>query len=276
MGSGTGKELWERIQASQVPRGSARVWFMGQHGFVIKLANKLICIDLYLSENESRLVPPPVAPAEVRGADMIIGTHDHIDHIDRPIWPALAAASPGATFIVPELVREGVCRDLGLDGTRVVGLDDHRHVTLGPIKLSAIPSAHEFLNRDPETGLHPFLGIVIEADGVAIYHAGDTCLYEGLHANLRRWQHLDAMLIPINGRDAWRYKKNVLGNMTFQEAADLAGTIKPGVAVPTHFDMFAFNPGDPQAFADYVEAKYPGLPVQIPRVGESFDVIARR
>ena len=47
-------------------------------------------------------------------------------------------------------------------------------------------------------------------------------------------------------------------NMTFQEAADLAGELRPGLVIPGHWDMFADNPGDPDAFTDYLAVKYGG------------------
>jgi L-ascorbate metabolism protein UlaG (beta-lactamase superfamily) len=46
--------------------------------------------------------------------------------------------------------------------------------------------------------------------------------------------------------------------MTFQEAADLAGELRAGTVLPGHWDMFEGNLGDPDAFADYADAKYPG------------------
>ncbi len=69
---------------------------------------------------------------------------------------------------------------------------------------------------------------------------------------------IDAALLPINGRDAVRYRRNCIGNMTFQEAADLAGELQPGLVIPGHWDMFADNPGDPDAFVDYLTIKYNG------------------
>jgi hypothetical protein len=35
------------------------------------------------------------------------------------------------------------------------------------------------------------------------------------------------------------------------------------LTVPAHYDMFAGNPGDPKAFADYMHVKYPDLAVTI-------------
>ena len=65
-------------------------------------------------------------------------------------------------------------------------------------------------------------------------------------------------LLPINGRDAERYRNNCIGNMTYQEAADLAGEVGPRIVIPGHWDMFADNSADPKAFADYLNVKYKG------------------
>ena len=97
---------------------------------------------------------------------------------------------------------------------------------------------------------------IIEGNGVRIYHAGDTLRYEGMLPKLRALGPVDAALLPINGRDAARYRRNCIGNMTFQESADLAGELGIRLALPGHWDMFADNPGDPQAFMDYLDAKY--------------------
>jgi L-ascorbate metabolism protein UlaG (beta-lactamase superfamily) len=56
--------------------------------------------------------------------------------------------------------------------------------------------------------------------------------------------------------------------MTYQEAADLAGALQPRFVVPAHYDMFASNLGDVNAFADYVRVKYPGIRPCIGRYGE--------
>ena len=105
--------------------------------------------------------------------------------------------------------------------------------------------------------------------GARIYHAGDTLRYEGMLPRLQSFGHIDAALLPINGRDGERYRRDCIGNMTFQEAADLAGELCPDLVIPGHWDMFADNSGDPAAFADYLEAKYCGaVACRIPAVME--------
>ena len=227
---------------------------LGQLGFAVKLGDDTLWFDPYLSPDRSRLVPPALPPSALTGATLVLGSHDHGDHIDRPAWPEIAAASPEARFVVPEAVRAGI----PLPPERLIGLDDMRTVEWHDIRITGIAAAHEFLDRDA-AGRYPYLGFVVEGNGVTIYHSGDCCVYEGLRAKLASWEKFDLVFLPINGRDARRLKRNCIGNMTYQEAADLAGDLRPGLTVPGHFDMFAMNPGDPRAFADYMKVKYPGL-----------------
>lgn len=208
-----------------------------------------------------------LAPGEVTNADIIFGTHDHTDHIDRKVWPVLAKSSPAAKFVVPDLLLPALAHDLGIPIERFVGMDDGKTLGWRDIKISGIAAAHELLNRDPLTLRYPCLGFVIESPGIAIYHAGDTCVYEGLQTKLQRWK-LQVVFLPINGRDAQRLSAGCIGNMTYQEAADLAGALAPAVTVPAHYDMFAANSENPRLFADYMGVKYPHLNVMIFPYGE--------
>jgi len=266
----TGPALIDEIRSH---RGAASAWWPGQQGFAFKLSGRVVLVDAFLTPMKSRRVAPLATAAEWTCADVVIGTHDHADHIDRESWPALAGASPGATFVVPEAVREDVARATGIELSRFVGLDDLVTREVAGIKLTGIAAAHEFLAPDAK-GRHPFLGVVIEPGGATLYHAGDTCVYEGLVTKLRRWD-FDAVFLPINGRDAARLRRNIIGNMTYQEAADLAGAIRTRRVVPAHFEMFEANSCDPQIFLDYIRVKYPTLATHLPRHGERFDLAAR-
>ncbi len=271
----TGKALIDEIDACEVPAGQCALWWLGQHGFVVKLGKVVCYLDPYLTPDPSRQVPPLLKAEEVTNATLVLGTHDHDDHIDRAAWPGIAQASPKANFVVPKLLREKLVRELGLPEQRMVGIDEGIIVTQQEVTVTAVPAAHELLDQDPATGLHPYLGYIVEGRAFRLYHAGDTCIYEGMQAKLRR-RPLDLALLPINGRDARRLAANVIGNMTYQEAADLAGAIRPGLTIPAHFEMFAINSVDPQLFADYMHVKYPHLEAWIPRHGERMVVYQKR
>jgi L-ascorbate 6-phosphate lactonase len=252
----TGNELVRDINACQPGKGQLAFWWLGQHSFVVKAGGHTIYVDPFLSPYPGRLVPSLLAPAQATNATLISGSHDHADHIDRGVWPELAVASPHARFVVPDLLRERLAAELGIPPARFVGINDGQTVDADGVRISGVAAAHEFLDQDPATGKYPYMGFVFEVGDCAFYHPGDCCVYEGLLTKLKRWR-LDVVFVPINGRDARRFKAGVIGNMTYQEAADLAGALQPGLAVPAHYDMFAGNQADPQAFAAYMAVKYP-------------------
>lgn len=260
-------ELIRNINETSLKAGELAFWWLGQHSFILKIAGKILYLDVFLTDIPGRLVPPLLTPEQIIHADLFFGTHDHADHIDRPIWPIFAETSPQASFVVPEFLKDSLAKDLSIPDERFIVLDDGQTIEFEGLRISAIASAHEFLDRDEKTGHYPYLGFIIEADGLTVYHAGDTCIYEGMISKLSRW-NFDLMMLPINGRDAERLRANLIGNMTFQEAVDLAGTLKTRYVVPAHYDMFNDNPGDPKAFVDYLGAKFPDVQAIIPDYGE--------
>ena len=257
-----GNQLIDDINRYHPPRGEAAFWWIGQHSFIIKIAETVCYVDPYLFDSPDRQIPPLLKPSEVTNATLVLGTHDHGDHIDRPSLPGVLQASPNAKLIVPQLLRDRLIDDLKLDGARVLGIDVDLPIEIAGLAINAVPAAHEFLDRDPKTGLHPFLGFVVQGNEFCFYHAGDTCIYEGIHAILRRWP-IDLAFLPINGRDAHRFKNHIIGNMTYQEAADLLGGLDVKLSVPAHYDMFDGNREDPQKFVDYVKVKYPDRQVWV-------------
>ena len=248
---------------THVPFGQAALWWLGQMGLFIKMGSTVLSVDYFASDRETRLVRPPVSPADVHDIDVFLGTHDHLDHIDHASWQIWAKTCPNAGFVFPGLHAKAILSD-GIDASRQYPLNDGGSCRIDGITIHAIAAAHEFLAQDPQTGLYPSLQYIIEGNGIRLYHAGDTLRYEGMLPKLQSFGNLDAALLPINGRDAKRYRRNCIGNMTFQEAADLAGELKPALIIPGHWDMFADNPGDPEAFRDYLDAKY-GLTCHIPK-----------
>jgi L-ascorbate metabolism protein UlaG (beta-lactamase superfamily) len=267
----TGKDLIRDINSAKVRHGQLALWWLGQASFIVKTPTAIIYLDPFLTDLPGRLIPPLLSAGDVTNGTIIAGTHDHVDHIDRDAWPVLAKSSPQALFIVPDLLRKRLAEDLKIPERRLVGLDDGQAVELGKVRISGVASAHELLDRDEATGKYPHLGYVIEANGRAIYHSGDCCIYEGLTTRLRQWK-FDAMILPINGRDAVRYAARCLGNMTYQEAVDLGGVLGAKMIIPSHYDMFATNLGPLQAFLDFARVKYPAMQAHVCRYGKRLDI----
>lgn len=243
------------------------ITWLGQMGLKICVNGTTVFVDYFATDFPGRMTPVPIAAGAVKGVDAFLGTHNHLDHIDHDAWRAWATACPEARFVFPSMHRQSVLDD-GIPEARLLAIDAGQSVQAGDITIHAIPAAHEFLSPD-DRGRYPALQYIIEGGGRRIYHAGDTLRYEGMLSLLKAFGPIDAALLPVNGRDGARYRRDCIGNMTFQEAADLAGELQCGLALPGHWDMFADNPGDPHAFADYLNAKYEGkIRCRIPRVLE--------
>ncbi|MEN6478206.1 MAG: MBL fold metallo-hydrolase [Anaerolineales bacterium] len=262
-------ELIYDINKAEPPYGGLSFWWLGQHSFVVKAGGRILYFDPYLKPDERRLVAPLLRPAEVRHADWVLCSHDHSDHLDPFAIEGIVAASRNTRFVASR-VAAGHLRGLGVTEERLVALDEGLAYEEDGLRISALAAAHEFLDRDPVLG-YPYLGLIVETGGVTIAHLGDTCRYDGMLAKLRRFAP-DILFVPINGRDAVRLKSGCIGNMTYQEAVDLAGELRPRLTVPAHYDMFAHNSADPRLFADYMDVKYPGLQYWIGEHGVRVDL----
>lgn len=260
------KDIVRRLRAFDLARGEIAFVHLGQLGFLLRIGRAVVGCDLFLSPHEGRLVPPQLAAEDVAGIDFFFGSHDHADHIDRPLWHTLARLGTKALFLVPSAVRNSVVADIGLASAQVIGMDDGDVCTVANVRVNALASAHERLERDAQ-GRHLALGFVLSADGARVYHSGDCCLYDGLQARLASFGPLTAAFLPINGRDSWRLTHGFIGNMDVHEAVELAGELAVSVLVPGHHDMFSPNLGDVKECVAFAKAKYLNLRVVVPRIG---------
>ncbi|MGL4608597.1 MAG: MBL fold metallo-hydrolase [Trueperaceae bacterium] len=245
----TGQTLFEKVNHTN---GSA-FWWLGQHSFLIKLAQTTLLIDPFLDNMPGRRLPPLFAPEDAKDVELVCCTHDHVDHIDPVAIRGLVQHS-AATFVAPRACKERML-SLAVPENRLILLNADEAVTVVGIHITAIKAKHETFDQTPK-GFFPYLGYVLEAEGKTLYHAGDTLWWEGLQARLSAWT-FDVVFVPINGRDALRYQQGIMGNMTYQEAGDLVSDLDIKLCVPTHYDMFEVNQEDPEKFVAYMKTKYP-------------------
>ena len=104
-------ENMQTIIDTKVENGTLALWWLGQMGLIIKSASTMIVIDYYASPSQTRQVQPPIPAEELAGVDAILGTHNHIDHIDHPSWRIWAKTNPKAKFIFPRAHRRSVSND---------------------------------------------------------------------------------------------------------------------------------------------------------------------
>jgi L-ascorbate metabolism protein UlaG (beta-lactamase superfamily) len=160
--------------------------------------------------------------------------------------------------------------EAGVPGERVVGMQPGGATNVGGLTVRAVPACHGVTMDDAygfgvalSGGLVRFLGFVVDLGGVRIYHAGDTIHFDGMEEALGGLG-IDVALLPINGRDAEREGRGIVGNLDHREAAWLGSRIGAGLLVPMHYDMFARNLGFPGALVETVGREFPQMPVLVP------------
>jgi len=264
----TGTPL-DRLRWTAVPEGAVGLSWLGQAGFILRSGATTALLDPFLSPYEGRVYESGLAPAQAAGVDVVLCTHEHVDHFDAESAPAIAAASPGAVFVVPTPIVDMVT-EAGIAPDRVVGLQPGDVAGIAGLSIRAVPAMHGVTMEDAygfgeslSGGLVRFLGYVVDAGDVRLYHAGDTIHFQGMEATLRELA-IDVAMLPINGRDPEREARGIVGNLTEREAAWLAKEIAAGVVLPMHYDLFERNRGYPAHLVQSIERDHPGVPVLVP------------
>ncbi|MHA2289999.1 MAG: MBL fold metallo-hydrolase, partial [Promethearchaeota archaeon] len=116
-----------------------------------------------------------------------------------------------------------------------------------------------------------FLGFIFDCGGVRIYHSGDCIPYPGLTKRLKELD-IDVALLPINGRDEYRLRNNILGNFLISEVLDICKSAQIKTLIVHHFGMFAFNTVPNDKLDDLRTASTSRLQIFIPDVNTIYKV----
>ncbi|HET9614725.1 MAG TPA: MBL fold metallo-hydrolase [Candidatus Limnocylindrales bacterium] len=264
-----GTAFGARLKAWRPPDGSVGIVALGQAGIALRGRDALVLIDPFLSPRPGRIRDAPVAAADLAGVTLVLATHEHADHLDLEAWPAIAAGSPDARFVVPAPLRSLVVES-GIRPDRVVAARPGAAIEHAGVVVTPVPARHGVHVADGYSlgppGPPRWVGYVVELDGVVIYHAGDSLADPAIVDAVRPHEPQIAFL-PINGRDREREARDIVGNMTPDEAAQVAREIAAHLAVPIHFDAIEGNEGRPEAFVAAMRRHHPTASVWVPALG---------
>ena len=199
-----------------------KIKWLGQGGYILSDGKTEICIDPYLSDVGNRVAgrprtrAVPILPEKLK-SDVVICTHNHLDHIDTDAIPLMKKEK--MLFLSPS-ENEETLREMGVCNFK--GFDVGDGFEIGDLALEAVYAEHTVTA----------IGVTVSYNGETLYFSGDTEYSERLEAI-----KCDYMFVCINGR---------LGNMKVEEAVKLGRIINPKVAVPNHYDMFESNSEDPE------------------------------
>ena len=233
----------KEILQHQLSPSEAALWWLGQAGYVVRVANLTVVIDPYLSDSGgvgsgslefSRLYPPPIQPQDLT-AGIIIITHNHLDHLD-PDTLSHYQKKNDTWFVAPWLTAKELLK-VGISQDRIVVVNAGQSHTFGDVQVTgvfALPTGVDVLDT---TGY-----LVKFANGRSVYHTSDTQFHPlVLEAAPKK---PDVMCVPINGK--W-------GNPGPEQAAIFAGVVQPKFVLPNHYDTMALNAENPAVFQWFCE-----------------------
>jgi L-ascorbate metabolism protein UlaG (beta-lactamase superfamily) len=250
------------------------LWWVGQSGFLVKWQGKQLLFDPYLSDSltrkyadtdkpHDRLTEIVVQPKRLQGVQVVTSSHNHTDHLDAESLHELHAANPGLTLVLATANVDFANDRLGENSPCFLPVDAGETVESNGFSITGILAAHDEVQLDQQGHSH-FLGFVATFGPWAIYHSGDTRLHDQLIPSLLP-HSVDLALVPING---YKPERRVAGNLNGAEAASLAKEIGARIAIPHHFDMFAFNTETTEEFEQ--AAKRFGQPIKVLQAGETW------
>ena len=250
------------------------LWWVGQSGFLVKWQGKQLLFDPYLSDSltrkyadsekpHDRLTEIVVQPELLEGVQLATSSHNHTDHLDAETLHQLLAANPELTLILPTANVDFANDRLKSNPPTFLPVDAGETVESHGFSITGILAAHDEIQLD-QNGRSHFIGFVAKFGPWTIYHSGDTRWHNRLVPDLLP-HSVDVALVPING---YKPERRVAGNLNGTEAACLAKAIEARVAIPHHFEMFAFNTETPEEFEQ--TAKRLDQPVKVLQAGETW------
>jgi L-ascorbate metabolism protein UlaG (beta-lactamase superfamily) len=189
--------------------GELGVTFIGHSSFFVQIAGRNLLIDPVFATRLialRRMRRPGVRVRDLPPIDMVLLSHAHMDHLNRPSLRRIASHTFRLTGRTPIAVVpwgvEDLVADLGFSRVAAVEWWQGKHIS--GLEITLTPSKHwgaRFF-KDTHRG---FGGYVIRGGGHSVYHSGDTAYFDGFAKIGKRLQP-EIALLPIGAYSPDNYR----------------------------------------------------------------------
>ena len=232
-----------------------KITWLGQFGILLQTENTCLMMDPYLTNSIAEQSGPgfrrlvPLREEYLRMTpDLILLSHEHIDHLDLPSLQALLDPTKPAEVLAGANAWTKARTEVG---------GPHNYIRMVPgvewstrdLRIRAVPAIHS----DPTA-----IGFVVRAEGITLYITGDTLYSRELAKAVG--EPVDILITVVNGMG---------NNMNSTDAARLAADLRARVTIPVHWGLFAKYADTPERFLQ--EAEHLGVAAYAAEIYETMN-----
>ena len=199
-----------------------KVTWLGQAGLLFETEGKTKIVDPYLSDSVEKIEPQNKRRVPVDKSffdikpDIIVLTHNHLDHTDPDTLKHFISQSGNMTILASGNAWNTVRTGFGGNNNYVM-FNRHSEWTEGNIKFSAVKAEHSDEHA---------IGFIMESEGKKYYVTGDTLYNTDIFSDLP--EGIDYVFLPVNGRG---------NNMNMEDGKRFCQRIG-AKAIPLHCGLF--------------------------------------
>nr|WP_154324869.1 MBL fold metallo-hydrolase [Pantoea sp. 201603H] len=228
-------------QPADVSGHDDAVWWLGHACLMLRISNRYMLIDPALSKRASplrfygpkRKTPAPLAIDALPALDIVLVSHNHYDHLDKPTIKKILQRFPDVLFIVPLGLQSWFHR---LGARHVKQLDWWESYQSDSVTIHAVPARHWSMRSLKDRNRSLWCGWTICSEKLRFWFTGDSGYSENLLDIHQRLGPFNLAALPVG---AYAPKWFMQGqHMDPEQAVSLHRALGSPLSIPIHWGVF--------------------------------------
>jgi L-ascorbate 6-phosphate lactonase len=233
------------MEAASVGSGMC-LWWFGGPSYAIRTPQTTVYVDPFHSDERAddpkgfiRAIPNVFFPGDVSCADLILSTHDHLDHCDPATLGPLCARTSARIAAAPSSAR--MMADWDFTAGRVDVMPPGSTRQYGDVTITSYPAKDW---SDPGAVTY-----VLRAQGRGVFIGGDTLYLTSLR-EVGEKEQIDLAILALG-----RNHREIIDQQLYIEPSELAQAAKDLKArrvLPIHWEIWKAWQEDPRSVAPHL------------------------